>query len=145
MSQHWLGIHAAVLASFSILRLSAQTLPDPLQDACRARGDRIYECVHRGHPYTLVLPERLPAHPTLIVWLHGAGRNHRTLIEQPATRAVLAATRHIVLMPEGGASWWIAAGQPERVMELTQFAARAFDIPPARRGCGGWSMGGGIL
>ncbi|MEN6605228.1 MAG: hypothetical protein ABFD86_22690 [Bryobacteraceae bacterium] len=90
---------------------------------------------------TLVLPERMTAGPTLVVLLHGSGRNYRTLVENPSTHDTLKSASHVILMPEGGASWWIAPGYQEHVVELTEWVAQAFSIPPNRRGCGGWSMG----
>ncbi len=127
--------------------MTGGSLPPQLENACQPRGERVWECTHqsavlgRAEAYTLVLPEAMPAKPTLVVFLHGSGRNHRTLVEQPSTRATLAAVRSVILMPNGGASWWIAAGYQEYVIELTRLIANAFAIPASRRGCGGWSMG----
>ncbi len=137
---------ALSLLSF-VPEIEGRALPRQLETACRPYAERTWECAHRSAAlrhealYILVLPERLSTAPTLVVLLHGSGRNHRTLIEQSSTRETLAASPHVILMPEGGASWWIAPGFQEHVVELTEFVARAFGIPPARRGCGGWSMG----
>ncbi len=124
-----------------------QSLPPRLESACRPWGERAWECAHRSEAlggeerYSLFVPAHLASPPTLVVLLHGSGRNHRTLVEQPSTRAALDSSGHVILMPDGGASWWIARGYPEHVVELTELVGRAFGIPPERRGCGGWSMG----
>jgi predicted esterase len=127
--------------------MTGQPLPAQLHEACQARGERVWECVHRSaalgrdESYTLVLPENISPKPVLIVLLHGSGRNHRTLVEQPSTRVAIVGSPSIILMPNGGASWWIAPGYQAHVIELTGKVAEAFKVDPARRGCGGWSMG----
>lgn len=137
----------AILALPFLSKMTGQVLPSQLKNACEAREQRIWECVYRSaalgrvESYTLVLPSSALTRPALIVLLHGSGRNHRTLVEQPSTRETLTRCHSVILMPEGGASWWIAPGYPEYVIELTELVSNAFGIPPARRGCGGWSMG----
>jgi len=134
----------AVLA-LSSFNMTGQILPAQLRDECRSIGERAWECQAAGQTgsqvYTLVLPERADRRTALVVWLHGSGRDHRTLMERPETRGTLAASRLAVLMPRGGASWWVAPGYPEFVVDLAERVAAALRIPPARRGCGGWSMG----
>lgn len=140
-------IVCTILALPFLSKMTGQSLPPQLENACKVREERVLECVHRsaalgrGTSYTLILPSPASSKPTLVVLLHGSGRNYRTLVEQPSTKMTLARSRSIILMPEGGSSWWIAPGYPEHVIELTELVSNAFGIPPSRRGCGGWSMG----
>ena len=94
-------------------------------------------------------PDRAERYP-LIVWLHGSGRNHRTLLDIPKTRWTLRSSPCVILMPNGGGSWWIdSPTRPEsryqsHLTELIDLVGRHLNVSadPGRRAIGGWSMGG---
>jgi len=97
-------------------------------------GERIWGCMHDSRPFTLILPVQPTTHAILL--LHGAGRNHRTLIDNPETKAALLATKSIVIMPDGGNSWWLDPAPNLALMDWLQ-APLAVSTWSAT----GWSMG----
>ncbi|MBN2312172.1 MAG: exo-alpha-sialidase, partial [Candidatus Hydrogenedentes bacterium] len=86
----------------------------------------------------------------LLVFLHGLGRDHRTLIDVERTRAALARAPFVVVLPNGRASWWVdspvdAGSQYESYLsDLIALVDKALNVSdePGRRAIGGWSMGG---
>ena len=86
----------------------------------------------------------------LVVFLHGRGRHHRSLIDAAATRAVLMRSPCVVLLPNGRDSWWIDSPVEPRsqyasyLEELIRLVDDALNVSrdPSRRAVGGWSMGG---
>ncbi|MCP4639076.1 MAG: hypothetical protein GY851_01510 [bacterium] len=94
-------------------------------------------------------PDRAQGYP-LILFLHGAGRHCRTLLEDPRTRAVLAWSPAVVVLPNGRGSWWVdspveAGSRYQSYLDETlAFVEGSLNVSsdPARRGLGGWSMGG---
>ncbi len=123
-------------------------------------GDGFFECertfdaLRRPERFALHLPDgyrpdRREPYP-LIVFLHGAGRNHRTLLEIAKTRGVLRRSPCVVLLPNGRGSWWIdSPSDPESqyrayLDELLGTIDRHLNVAsdPRRRAIGGWSMGG---
>jgi S-formylglutathione hydrolase FrmB len=123
-------------------------------------SDGFYDCampsraLGREERFSLHLPEgydprRVEPYP-FIVFLHGRGRHHRSLIDDERTRAVLAESPCVVLMPNGGQSWWIdspvdaASRYQTHLKELIDGVGEALHVSPEpqRRALGGWSMGG---
>jgi S-formylglutathione hydrolase FrmB len=86
----------------------------------------------------------------LSVFLHGRGRHHRSLIDPPATRAVLMRSPCVVLLPNGRDSWWVDSPIEPRsqyasyLEELIRLIDDSLHVSrdPLRRAMGGWSMGG---
>lgn len=114
--------------------LGLALLPGSLAPHCTAAGERTWECRQDSRPFTLILPAKHSDHAILL--LHGAGRNHRTLIENPETKAALLATPAIVIMPNGGNSWWL---DPAPNLALMDWLQPKLGI--TRWSATGWSMG----
>ncbi|MFN7935266.1 MAG: hypothetical protein U0R19_18190 [Bryobacteraceae bacterium] len=109
-------------------------LPAALAPHCSAGGERIWECRHEGRAFTLVLPERPRGDAILL--LHGAGRTHRTLVENEETRAALLAAGVTIVMPNGGNSWWVDTVPLLGLMDWVQGP-----LAIERWSATGWSMG----
>ena len=142
------------------------TPPEPLgalEEAganIEALGDGFFDCamtsraLGREERFALYLPEgydpgRLEPYP-FIVFLHGRGRNHRSLLDEDATRAVLAQSPCVILLPNGGQAWWIdspvdaESRYKTHLEELINVVSSALNVSPhpQHRAIGGWSMGG---
>jgi len=120
---------------------------------------RIWECriesrmLGRRKRFVIVVPETYrddgPPWP-VVYWLHGAGRHCRSLIGKPATRKALLEARVVTVHPDGGGGWWVDSPvKPESrcqsyVTEVVRTVEANFNVEtrPAKRGLGGWSMGG---
>ncbi|MBI5692796.1 MAG: hypothetical protein HZC55_22180 [Verrucomicrobia bacterium] len=106
----------------------------------------------RRLPLAVVAPEptRVGGRGAVLFFLHGRGRNHRSLLESPAARAALLAAPFFVVLPQGEDGWYIdsPARPADRyaayLEEIVRWAER--NLPAggeaARRGIVGWSMGG---
>jgi S-formylglutathione hydrolase FrmB len=123
-------------------------------DGCRPESPRALDCertftalggaavryfVHLPAGHSADRDRRWP----VILLLHGAGRHRRTLWEHPATRAALERCKAVVVMPDGGASWWLDA-HGEYPLELLDWLAPRlrFREDSGGRAVAGWSMGG---
>lgn len=102
-------------------------------------------------PVAVVVPAHAPvADARVLFFLHGRGRHHRSLLEAPAARAALLAAPFYVVLPQGEDGWYVdsPARPADRygtyLEEVVAWAERQFPLShsPARRGIGGWSMGG---
>jgi S-formylglutathione hydrolase FrmB len=109
---------------------------------CNAVGtEQILDCTNAGERFAVVLPEsfttdrKWPA----ILMMHGAGRNHMTLIDNPGTRESLQASKSVVILPDGGLGWW---RDEARVLSVLDWLSPRLNLDPHRIGCAGWSMGG---
>lgn len=110
---------------------------------CAPAGDSFFVCsqqfeaLGRAESYAIHVPQA--AARGGILFLHGAGRDHLTLLHDPAARAAIARTNAVVLLPRGGNSWWVG---PYRnyLLELMGCVGRALGIE--RWAAAGWSMGG---
>jgi S-formylglutathione hydrolase FrmB len=86
----------------------------------------------------------------VLFFLHGRGRNHRSLVDSPAARAALVAANCYVVLPQGEDGWYIDSpvNPAERynayLEEVVAWAAQHMPVSaaPTRRGIAGWSMGG---
>jgi len=124
---------------------------------------RVWQCdfstpyVPKAARFLVILPEgvtpekakgeRLP----VIYFLHGRGRNERTLLDKSASaRARLMASHAAIVMPQGREGWYIDSPVlPQEqyatlIDEIVALAEANFPIGGAqeKRGIGGWSMGG---
>lgn len=129
------AIVVAVEDSFVEIDLPSQAL---------ARAERVLIHIPPGYDDTREQP-----YP-LVLFLHGSGRHHRSLLESPETRQVLEGSRCVVAMPRGGPSWWVdspvdrTSRYASFLDEVVAFVERALNAggSPELRGLGGWSMGG---
>lgn len=74
-----------------------------------------------------------------ILFLHGAGRDHLTLWNQPRARAAIEASSAAIVFSHGGKSWWVNSSETKAedyLLELMQM------IGAKRWAAAGWSMGG---
>jgi len=149
---------AAGLAFSAILAGGPESQP---QDTLPRQSLRIREVVLQSTAlggagrYVAVLPEAARANSAhrripVVVLLHGAGRNCRTLVEDPETRAALLNAPFAVIMPDGKLGWWVDSEAPgggryaSFIGEVLADAEARFGVGGARelRGICGWSMGG---
>lgn len=108
---------------------------------CRALG--------RRQAYTVAIPDA-PAPEggwPLVLLLHGAGRHHRTVVDNVETRAAVERTPAVVAMPDGALGFWTdsPAGDYRTMLdELLVLLRDSLPVSPlaARTAIGGWSMGG---
>jgi S-formylglutathione hydrolase FrmB len=125
-----------------------------------ALGDGFYDCsfysksLKRNETFALHLPESYAPDQEellpLIVFLHGSGRHHLSLIEMPQSRGVIRNSSAVFLSPNGSQSWWVdspvdqksqyASFLDECIALVTEHLAVSRD--PQQRAIGGWSMGG---
>ena len=110
-------------------------LPAALAPHCVGVTERIWECRQEGRLFAIVLPERPRGEAILL--LHGAGRNHRTLVDNEETRAALLAAGAAIIMPNGGNSWWL---DPAPILALMDWVQGPLGIQSWS--ATGWSMGG---
>ncbi len=74
-----------------------------------------------------------------ILFLHGAGRDHLTLWNQPQARQVIEASPCVIVFPRGGASWWVNSSE----MKAEDYLVELMQLVGAKRwAAAGWSMGG---
>ena len=103
--------------------------------------------------FLVVLPEGMsredPAKP-VIYFLHGLGRNERTLLENQTTRSRVLASKAVVVLPRALRGWYINspvatedrfADYVDEVIRLVEHHFPA-SRSPVQRAIGGWSMGG---
>ncbi|MDO5553126.1 MAG: alpha/beta hydrolase-fold protein [Planctomycetia bacterium] len=104
--------------------------------------------------YTVVLPKdckkREMHEEPFLLFLHGRGRDDRSLVDDPAARATLLCTDRIILFPQGDKSWWVDS--PLRandryalwLEEVLKDASEHFHLSQRAEDAAlcGWSMGG---
>lgn len=102
--------------------------------------------------FAVVNPVGLPPRngwPVLFL-LHGHGRNHRTLLDNADTRALLLAERAVIVLPNACAGWYVdSVAEPddrhgEAIGEVVALVEELRDVSldRSRWGIAGWSMGG---
>ena len=135
----------------------------PLKDAgidVKSLGDGFFEgsaqseALGRLESFMLHLPYGYTADAKspypLVVFLHGAGRHARSLMEFPAARDIIERSPCVFLSPNGRGSWWVDSPVEEEsryqsfLVELIDLVSARLNVSanPARRAIGGWSMGG---
>ncbi len=101
--------------------------------------------------YTAILPDPVrhgPGPYPVLYQLHGASDDHTAWVHFSRLVHHVAPYPLLVVMPDGGLSWWCNAGPRERyedfvVRDLADHVGAAFAARPGRAAIGGLSMGGG--
>lgn len=119
-------------------------------------GDRVTEVwyhsavLERELPLTVVMPAAVVGEVPVLVFLHGNGRDHRSLVDCPATRAALLSRPFATILPNGLRGWYVDSPVEPKLAyqralgEAIAVAESLFPLSrdPAARAIGGWSMGG---
>ncbi len=101
--------------------------------------------------FSVVVPQQggPPEGYSVLLVLHGLGRNHRTLLENSETRALLQAQPFLIVLPDSSRGWWIdsaASGEKYDTMlqEVITEVERRYRVNASINnwGVAGWSMGG---
>ncbi len=103
----------------------------------------------REKSISVVAPVKREDAPVLF-FLHGRGRHHRSLLEQPDCRNALLKANHWTILPDGEDGWYINSPEiptdryGDYLSEVIAFATAELGLTenPARCAIGGWSMGG---
>ncbi len=112
------------------------------------------EALGKGGRFLVVLPEgadidSLERYP-VIYFLHGRGRNERSLLDSPAVRERMLESPCAIVLPRGDDGWYMNSPVPtgyryaDYTDEIIALAESHFPVAntPERRAIGGWSMGG---
>jgi S-formylglutathione hydrolase FrmB len=101
--------------------------------------------------FSVVIPAQPPpadGYPVLMI-LHGLGRNHRTLIENSETSALLQSQPFLIVLPDSEKGWWIDSPVSGKnydgmLLEVISEVQKRFAVSKSsqRWGVMGWSMGG---
>jgi len=108
------------------------------------------EALQREMPVSVVVPERPKVDPPVLVFLHGRGRHHRSLLDVAPSREQLLAAGMWVIFPQGEDGWYTNSPvQPEAryedyLGEVIEQVKQRFELKQSadRWAIGGWSMGG---
>jgi len=103
--------------------------------------------------FTVILPkgyEAAGAPWPVLFFLHGLGRNEKTLVEDPSSQALLLDQPYVIVLPKGENGWYFDSPfDPSRQFasyldEVLALAPKVVNISPERsqRAIGGWSAGG---
>lgn len=153
-----------LVVAFAAMSANSAPAHSPADDAmallaahgvsCHAQSDTILHCtqrfisLEREEEFAIHVPSgaRLEQ-DTVIVVLHGLGRNCMTLIDNPISRPVIEASSAFLIFPNGRQSWWIDSSgsrYESYVLELLRDLTDTLHLSsdPRRRGVTGWSMGG---
>ncbi len=87
---------------------------------------------------------------SVLFFLHGRGRHHRSLIDEPDARAALLTAPWYIVLPQGEDGWYLDSPVREHdryapyLAEVVAWAERTLPVArdAGRRGIVGWSMGG---
>lgn len=115
-------------------------------------GEVASKALGRTLPVAVVAPEKPSAagDTPVLFFLHGRGRNHRSLLDAEVSRTALLTAPFYVVLPQGEDGWYIdsPAKPADRYAayldEVMAWAESHLPIAhgPAGRGIVGWSMGG---
>ena len=129
--------------------LGAQVQQDTPQ--CPARTFRS-DALGREVDYSAFIPDgAAPAGGwPLVLLLHGAGRNHRSIVDDERCCTELAKHKMVVVFPDGALGWWLdspaepASRYQSMLRELLVHVRQTLPVSsqPERTGICGWSMGG---
>jgi len=97
--------------------------------------------------YTALLPETGEGPYKLVYMLHGKSDDHRAWLYYSNLERYARSLPLVVVMPDGGTSFWMNAGERERyedfvIQDLDEHVRRTFHIAKGKVGIGGLSMGG---
>jgi S-formylglutathione hydrolase FrmB len=105
----------------------------------------------RQAAFSVVIPAQPPpagGYPVLMI-LHGLGRNHRTLLENSETSALLQTQPFLIVLPDYEKGWWIDSPVSGKnydgmLLEVISQVQERFTVSTSnqRWGVMGWSMGG---
>lgn len=102
---------------------------------------------------SVILPEKAGtenAKRPMLLFLHGRGRNERSLLERKDSKTALMNAPFVIVMPQGNLSWWIDSPVRSKdrydryLIELIDFLADEYRLDKRSTKCAvtGWSMGG---
>jgi S-formylglutathione hydrolase FrmB len=110
------------------------------------------EALGREVSYSTFVPVGVPPEGgwPLVMLLHGAGRNHRTIADDAVCRAVVLRQKFVIVFADGKLGWYLDSPVDPKsryqsmLRELIAHARRTLPISPKpeRTGICGWSMGG---
>ncbi len=111
------------------------------------------EALRKPMAFSVVFPKDYSSKPgpwPVLFFLHGLGRNEKTLIDDPASRERLLGQPYVIVLPKGENGWYFNSPfDPARQFasyldEVTALAGKVLKISPERsqRAIGGWSAGG---
>lgn len=111
------------------------------------------QTLHKPMAFSVVFPKDYATKPgpwPVLFFLHGLGRNERTLLDDPASRERLLEQPYVIVLPKGENGWYFDSPfDPKRQFasyldEVTALAGTILKISPERsqRAIGGWSAGG---
>ncbi len=110
------------------------------------------EALRRDVAFTAYVPEGAtpPDGWPLVLLLHGAGRNHRTVVDDSACRMALQRCKMVIVMVNGRDGWYLDSPVDPKsrhqtmLRELLDEGRRRFPVSPKPEHTGicGWSMGG---
>jgi enterochelin esterase-like enzyme len=146
-----------MLLATSLARAGMPPLPADLQATPLAERVLHYTftsgVLKKSMAFTVVLPKDYeatgPRWPVLF-FFHGLGRNEKTLIEDPASLALLLDQPYVIVLPKGDNGWYFDSPfdpthrYASYLDEVLCLAERVVSISGARaqRAIGGWSAGG---
>ena len=116
--------------------------------------ERSFECkaLNKVQPYSIYIPSGKPPEGGwgLLLFLHGRGRNHRTIAGDQACVDEISKHDYVVVFPQGDDGWYIdSKARPESryqsmLVELMEIVRNELPVTsdPKRTGITGWSMGG---
>jgi S-formylglutathione hydrolase FrmB len=106
--------------------------------------------LQKSSVFTIVRPEEdCPPRgcPVLFV-LHGLGRNHRTLIDNPDSLQLLLRQPYLIVLPDSAKGWWVdskrTGNYDSMLLEVIEKVKRCEPVSQSRKDWAilGWSMGG---
>jgi len=97
---------------------------------------------HTLQPFAPYVPATLPAHPSLVVLLHGNPQTETEILSGPYFQRLADETQTIVVAPYGRGIYDFAAPADDEVYQVTAAVVSALEVDPQRVYLAGYSMGG---
>lgn len=144
---------------YALILLATSSLPAQPVVTATPLEERIVHCqftsgiLNKSMAFTAILPEGYQKNKgpwPVLFFLHGLGRNEKTLIEDPASREELLKQPYVIILPKGENGWYFDSPfDPARQFasyldEVINLASSEFALSkdPKQRAIGGWSAGG---